>query len=220
MEETYFHKVVNGYHFRFIYISNIYQYYRFYNYADDKEIQLQSSIKNQVTVSTYSCICKEPEELIIPDKVEYDGVIYNVTAIDDLSSFKYVKKIYIPKSIIMIRYLNNNENLEQIEFEKDSGLKYIHSFSECLGGNIKLKKIWFPDSLKIFNIKDILYCKSLEYFRVSEDCTFFNNEDRLLYDDVGDNIPKTCPNLKYIVWGSHLIKQTILNKNRRYYKII
>ena len=70
MEENCFHKVVNGYHFRFIYISNIYQYYRFYKYANDNEINLQSSIKNQVAIGRYSCICKESDELIIPDKAE------------------------------------------------------------------------------------------------------------------------------------------------------
>ena len=161
MEENCFHKVVNGYHFRFIHISNIYQYYRLYNNAEDNEIHLQSSIENQVAIGRYSCICKESEELIIPDKVEHDGIIYNVTAIDDLSNFKIVKKIYIPKSITLIHYLNNNHNLEQIEFESNSELKYVHSYCESFGENIKLKKIWFPDSLKLFNIKDILKPSSL-----------------------------------------------------------
>lgn len=208
-----FHKVINNYHFNFTtFDSDSYYYKRIKRYVSFE-------LDNCVCISIYSICCKEPEELIIPRTVEHEGVVYNVIAIYNISDLSYVKKIFVPNSIVHINYITHNKSLEHIEFEKGGELLMIDFYgSSVFCSNDKLKNIIFPNSLKLFSLDNFAQCYNLEYIYIPGTCII--KDENGFYDYYHDDFfVKNCPNLKYIIWGNIIIEQYIINKNKFYYKI-
>ena len=152
-----FHKVVNNYHFTFTTFESDSYYYRWIK----KYVSLD--LNKCVYISTYSICCKEPEELIIPRIVGHEGLIYHVIAIHSLSDLSYVKKIFVPNSIVHITYITHNKNLEYIEFEEGGEVLFIDFYgSSVFCSNTKLKNIILPSSTKCFAVDNFAQCYSLE----------------------------------------------------------
>lgn len=114
----------------------------------------------------------EPDEVIInktyhgvvtiPKSVVYDGIVYDVTGIDD-AAFKGCNKldrVYIPNSVLCIgaSAFYDCKSLESISFPENLHSIGICSFQNCS----KLQYLHFPDALAIINANAFGGCTGLK----------------------------------------------------------
>lgn len=140
------------------------------------------------TMSVFSIVDYDKEEYTIPSKLEYDGLVYEVTAIGK-SAFEgetNLKRVEITEGIEKIEEsaFYNCENLKEVIMPK--GVVFIgdYGFGEC----VNLTELVLPDTIKEIGTEAFIHCNGFSEFQIPGSVT-----------TMGNSVFYECENLEKVV---------------------